>query len=190
MVRPRGPTTLNGAKYPKLWAGRYNGGNYRPFGFWRGCFNGGKNLFFGSELPRQREIPLEDNLDEELSMVLWETTLRCTATVVALRVAARQRGACFEALYQRQNGLTKQHTKQTAADDLQVENELRELSSLQTKHDFRSPLVSDPPQFVLYVVLSIHSVYDTKPRRTHRADAQQTRSATAVAVHRTGVSYT
>eukprot|EP00965_Chrysotila_dentata_P147324 4863554-Pleurochrysis_carterae.AAC.7 len=28
---------------------------------------------------------------------LWETSVRCTATAVALRVAARQRGACFDA---------------------------------------------------------------------------------------------
>eukprot|EP00965_Chrysotila_dentata_P263476 6214837-Pleurochrysis_carterae.AAC.9 len=53
----------------------------------------------------------------------------------------------------------------------------------------RSPLVSVPPQFVLYVVPSIYSVSDTKPRSTHRADAQHARSATAVAVHRTGVSH-
>eukprot|EP00965_Chrysotila_dentata_P052641 1746868-Pleurochrysis_carterae.AAC.1 len=49
--------------------------------------------------------------------------------------AARQHGACFEASYQRQNELTKQHTKQTAADYSQAENERRELSSLHTKHD-------------------------------------------------------
>eukprot|EP00965_Chrysotila_dentata_P013711 454003-Pleurochrysis_carterae.AAC.2 len=63
---------------------------------------------------------------------LWETLVRCTATAVALRVAARQRCACFEASYQRQNELTKQHTKQTAANDLHAENEPRELSSLET----------------------------------------------------------
>eukprot|EP00965_Chrysotila_dentata_P066364 2197120-Pleurochrysis_carterae.AAC.1 len=49
--------------------------------------------------------------------------------------AARQRGARFEASYLRQNELTKQPTKQTAADHLQSENEPRELSSLHTKHD-------------------------------------------------------
>eukprot|EP00965_Chrysotila_dentata_P083248 2746587-Pleurochrysis_carterae.AAC.2 len=38
-------------------------------------------------------------------------------------------------------------------------------------------------------VSSIYSVSDTKPRRTHRADAQHARSTTAVAVHRTGVSH-
>eukprot|EP00965_Chrysotila_dentata_P143987 4756042-Pleurochrysis_carterae.AAC.1 len=65
---------------------------------------------------------------------LWETSVRCSATAVALRVAARQRGACSEASYQRQN-LTKQHTKQTAADDLKAEKEAREWSSLSTKHD-------------------------------------------------------
>eukprot|EP00965_Chrysotila_dentata_P262373 6214550-Pleurochrysis_carterae.AAC.2 len=52
----------------------------------------------------------------------------------------------------------------------------------------RSPLVSHPPQFVLYVVSSIYSVSDTKPRSLHRADAQHARSATAVAVHHTVVS--
>eukprot|EP00965_Chrysotila_dentata_P007261 235649-Pleurochrysis_carterae.AAC.1 len=30
--------------------------------------------------------------------------------------AAFQRGACFEASYQKQNELTKRHTKETAAD--------------------------------------------------------------------------
>eukprot|EP00965_Chrysotila_dentata_P081100 2677041-Pleurochrysis_carterae.AAC.1 len=35
------------------------------------------------------------------------------------------------------------------------------------------PLVNHPPQFGLYVVSSIHSVSDTKPRSTHRADAQR-----------------
>eukprot|EP00965_Chrysotila_dentata_P054376 1804064-Pleurochrysis_carterae.AAC.1 len=54
-------------------------------------------------------------------------------TVVTLRVAARQRGACFEALYLRQNELSKYHTKQNDADDLQVEKEPRDLSSLYTK---------------------------------------------------------
>eukprot|EP00965_Chrysotila_dentata_P104936 3465940-Pleurochrysis_carterae.AAC.2 len=63
---------------------------------------------------------------------MWETLVRCTATAVALRVAAHQGGACFEASYQRQNELTKQHAKQTAANDLQAEKELRELSSLHT----------------------------------------------------------
>eukprot|EP00965_Chrysotila_dentata_P061510 2036601-Pleurochrysis_carterae.AAC.1 len=66
---------------------------------------------------------------------LWETPIRCTATAVALRVAARKRGACFEASYQRQNELTKQHSRQIAADHLQAENERRDLSSLHTKHD-------------------------------------------------------
>eukprot|EP00965_Chrysotila_dentata_P248156 6208186-Pleurochrysis_carterae.AAC.1 len=50
---------------------------------------------------------------------LIETPVRCTATVVALRVAARSRGACFEASCDRQKELQKQHTKQTAADYLQ-----------------------------------------------------------------------
>eukprot|EP00965_Chrysotila_dentata_P180156 5948776-Pleurochrysis_carterae.AAC.1 len=30
-------------------------------------------------------------------ILVWETPVRCTATAVALRVATRQRGACFEA---------------------------------------------------------------------------------------------
>eukprot|EP00965_Chrysotila_dentata_P201333 6180511-Pleurochrysis_carterae.AAC.2 len=64
----------------------------------------------------------------------WETPVRWSATAVTLRVAARQRGACFKASYQRQNELTKQHTEQTAADDLQAEKEERDLSSLHTKH--------------------------------------------------------
>eukprot|EP00965_Chrysotila_dentata_P115188 3807918-Pleurochrysis_carterae.AAC.2 len=51
------------------------------------------------------------------SLTLRETPVGCTAADVALRVAARQRCACFEASYQRQNELTKQSTKQTAADD-------------------------------------------------------------------------
>eukprot|EP00965_Chrysotila_dentata_P221702 6192525-Pleurochrysis_carterae.AAC.2 len=37
----------------------------------------------------------------------------------------------------------------------------------------RSPLVSLPPQFILYAVSSIHFVSDTKPRSPHRADAQR-----------------
>eukprot|EP00965_Chrysotila_dentata_P040943 1357181-Pleurochrysis_carterae.AAC.1 len=36
-----------------------------------------------------------------LSWKVWETPVRCTATAVALRVAGRWHGACFEALYQR-----------------------------------------------------------------------------------------
>eukprot|EP00965_Chrysotila_dentata_P132523 4382333-Pleurochrysis_carterae.AAC.1 len=62
---------------------------------------------------------------------MWETPVRCTATAVALRVAARQRGACFEASYQRQNEMAKQHsTKQTAADDFYAEKEPSKLNSL------------------------------------------------------------
>ena len=49
--------------------------------------------------------------------------------------AARQRVACFEASYQRQNELTKQDTKQTAADHLQAENEPSESSSLHAEQD-------------------------------------------------------
>eukprot|EP00965_Chrysotila_dentata_P163191 5389663-Pleurochrysis_carterae.AAC.1 len=55
--------------------------------------------------------------------------------VVELGVAVRQRNACFEALYQRQNKSTEQHTKQTVVDDTHAEKEPRELSSLHTKHD-------------------------------------------------------
>eukprot|EP00965_Chrysotila_dentata_P041968 1392278-Pleurochrysis_carterae.AAC.2 len=50
-----------------------------------------------------------------------ETPVRCTATAVTLRVAARQRGACFKTSYQRRNELAKPHTKQAAAGDLQAE---------------------------------------------------------------------
>eukprot|EP00965_Chrysotila_dentata_P134187 4437462-Pleurochrysis_carterae.AAC.1 len=65
-------------------------------------------------------------------MGVWETPVRCTATAVALRAAARQRGACFEASYQRQNKLTKQHTKQTAADHLQAESKPTEYQAVFT----------------------------------------------------------
>eukprot|EP00965_Chrysotila_dentata_P263206 6214783-Pleurochrysis_carterae.AAC.7 len=43
-------------------------------------------------------------------LTLWETPLRCVATVVALRVATRQRGVCFEASYQRQNDNLRKKT--------------------------------------------------------------------------------
>eukprot|EP00965_Chrysotila_dentata_P241676 6204421-Pleurochrysis_carterae.AAC.4 len=45
---------------------------------------------------------------------MWATPVRCAATVVALRGTALERGACFEALYQKQNmnKLKKQQTKQ------------------------------------------------------------------------------
>eukprot|EP00965_Chrysotila_dentata_P048494 1608679-Pleurochrysis_carterae.AAC.2 len=66
----------------------------------------------------QRVLNVEVEADHHRRYHVWETPVRCTATAVALRVAARQRGTCFEASYQRQNKLTKQHTKQTAADDL------------------------------------------------------------------------
>eukprot|EP00965_Chrysotila_dentata_P236239 6201207-Pleurochrysis_carterae.AAC.1 len=52
----------------------------------------------------------------------------------SLRVSG-QRVACFEASFQSQNELRKQHTKQTAVDDLKAEKEPRELSSLHTKYD-------------------------------------------------------
>eukprot|EP00965_Chrysotila_dentata_P057540 1908724-Pleurochrysis_carterae.AAC.1 len=53
-----------------------------------------------------------------------------TSTVHSYGRGATSRcaSACFEASYQRQNELTKQDTKQTAADHLQAENEARELS--------------------------------------------------------------
>eukprot|EP00965_Chrysotila_dentata_P256737 6212647-Pleurochrysis_carterae.AAC.2 len=83
----------------------------------------------------RRVLNVELEADHHRRYHVWEIPVRCTATAVALRVAARQRGACLEASYQRQNELTKQHTKLTAADDLQAEKKLRELSSLHTKHD-------------------------------------------------------
>eukprot|EP00965_Chrysotila_dentata_P259844 6213702-Pleurochrysis_carterae.AAC.2 len=84
----------------------------------------------------QRVLNVEAEADSQRRHRVWETPVRCTATAVALRVAARQRGACyFEASYQRQNELTIQHTKQTAADNLQAEKEPGELGSLHTKHD-------------------------------------------------------
>eukprot|EP00965_Chrysotila_dentata_P145217 4796515-Pleurochrysis_carterae.AAC.3 len=52
------------------------------------------------------------------------TPVLCTAKVVALRVAAPQRGACFEASYQRQNELTEEHTKPTVADDSNAKKNL------------------------------------------------------------------
>eukprot|EP00965_Chrysotila_dentata_P200882 6180237-Pleurochrysis_carterae.AAC.1 len=68
--------------------------------------------------------------------ILVQRPIRCSATAVALRVAARQRGACLEASYQRQIKLTKRQNKQPSADDLQAEKEPSELSSLYTtRHD-------------------------------------------------------
>eukprot|EP00965_Chrysotila_dentata_P188883 6172997-Pleurochrysis_carterae.AAC.1 len=64
-----------------------------------------------------------------------ETPVRCIATVLALRVAAYPRGACYDASNQRQNELTKQHTKQTVADDSHTEKKPESFSSLHTKHD-------------------------------------------------------
>eukprot|EP00965_Chrysotila_dentata_P086695 2861689-Pleurochrysis_carterae.AAC.1 len=83
----------------------------------------------------QRVLSVEVEADRHRSYHVWDTPVRCTATAAALRVAARQRGACFEASYQGQNELPKKFTKQTAADDLQAENEPRELTSLHTNHD-------------------------------------------------------
>eukprot|EP00965_Chrysotila_dentata_P219997 6191494-Pleurochrysis_carterae.AAC.1 len=83
----------------------------------------------------QRVLNAKVEADCHQKYHVWETPVRCTATAVTLRVAARQRGACFAASYQRQNELTKQHTKQIAADDLQAEKEPRELGGLHTKHD-------------------------------------------------------
>eukprot|EP00965_Chrysotila_dentata_P001880 62008-Pleurochrysis_carterae.AAC.3 len=83
----------------------------------------------------KRALNVEVEADRHRRYHVWETSsVRCIATAVALRVAARQRGAWFEASYQRQNELTKQYTKQTAADDLQAEKEPWELSSLHPKH--------------------------------------------------------
>eukprot|EP00965_Chrysotila_dentata_P017237 572214-Pleurochrysis_carterae.AAC.1 len=47
----------------------------------------------------------------------------------------RQRGACFEALYQRKTELTKRHAKQSVADESYAEKKPRNLSSLHIKHD-------------------------------------------------------
>eukprot|EP00965_Chrysotila_dentata_P150600 4975266-Pleurochrysis_carterae.AAC.1 len=74
----------------------------------------------------QRVLIVEVEADRHRRYHVWETPIRCTATAVMLRVAAHQRGACFEASYQRQIKLTKQHTKQTAACDLQAEKEPKE----------------------------------------------------------------
>eukprot|EP00965_Chrysotila_dentata_P214599 6188281-Pleurochrysis_carterae.AAC.1 len=56
---------------------------------------------------------------------LWVSPVRCPATV-ALRVAARQRGACFEAWYHIQDELTKQET-----------NRLRESKSIKPSQQVR-----------------------------------------------------
>eukprot|EP00965_Chrysotila_dentata_P247227 6207633-Pleurochrysis_carterae.AAC.2 len=51
----------------------------------------------------QRVFNVEVEADRHRRYHVRETPLRCTATVVALRVTARQRGACFKVSYQRQN---------------------------------------------------------------------------------------
>eukprot|EP00965_Chrysotila_dentata_P139564 4614174-Pleurochrysis_carterae.AAC.1 len=68
----------------------------------------------------KRVLNVEVETDRHRRYHVWETPVRCNATVVALRVAASQRGACFESSYQRRNEITKQYTKRTAADDLQA----------------------------------------------------------------------
>eukprot|EP00965_Chrysotila_dentata_P260064 6213770-Pleurochrysis_carterae.AAC.1 len=100
--------------------------------------NVGLLLKVGVQAAGLLEALSDGRIDEENVVAMWETPVWCTATAVALRVAARQHGACFEALYQRQNEVTKQNEKETAADDLQAEKEPRELSSLHTKHDVNS----------------------------------------------------
>eukprot|EP00965_Chrysotila_dentata_P133043 4399201-Pleurochrysis_carterae.AAC.2 len=59
----------------------------------------------------QRVLNVGVEADRHRKYHVWETLVRCTATAVALRVAARRHGACFEASYQRQNELMNQHTK-------------------------------------------------------------------------------
>eukprot|EP00965_Chrysotila_dentata_P068452 2263482-Pleurochrysis_carterae.AAC.3 len=51
-------------------------------------------------------------------------------TVVALQVATLQPGACFEALYRRQNKFMKQRRNRTVADDSNAKKEPRKLSSM------------------------------------------------------------
>eukprot|EP00965_Chrysotila_dentata_P062830 2081611-Pleurochrysis_carterae.AAC.1 len=49
----------------------------------------------------QRILNVEDEADRHRRYHVWATPVRCAATVVVLRrVAARQRGACFDASYQ------------------------------------------------------------------------------------------
>eukprot|EP00965_Chrysotila_dentata_P118233 3908214-Pleurochrysis_carterae.AAC.1 len=45
----------------------------------------------------QRVVNVKVEADRHRRYHVCETPVRCTATVVALRVAAHQRGACFEA---------------------------------------------------------------------------------------------
>eukprot|EP00965_Chrysotila_dentata_P070163 2317275-Pleurochrysis_carterae.AAC.1 len=45
----------------------------------------------------QRVLNVKVEADRHRKYHVWETPVRCSATAVALRVAARQRGACFEA---------------------------------------------------------------------------------------------
>eukprot|EP00965_Chrysotila_dentata_P216807 6189589-Pleurochrysis_carterae.AAC.1 len=86
----------------------------------------------------QSDVLAPHMLVAELSsrQTLTKRILRCTAKAVALRLGARQRGACFKASYQRYNKLTKQHTKQTAAVDLQAKKKPRVFSSLHSHQTF------------------------------------------------------
>eukprot|EP00965_Chrysotila_dentata_P240185 6203566-Pleurochrysis_carterae.AAC.4 len=85
--------------------------------------------------PKQ-EAEIQSIFGKPRVLAMLETPVRCTATVVALRVAVvRQRGACFKALYKRQNILTKQHTKQTVAENSHAKKKPKSLSSLHIKDD-------------------------------------------------------
>eukprot|EP00965_Chrysotila_dentata_P254724 6211976-Pleurochrysis_carterae.AAC.2 len=84
----------------------------------------------------QRVLNPEVKADHHQRYHVWETPVAtvhrygCGATSV-LRVSAVRASR----LRIRENELMKQHTKQTAADHSQAENEPRKLSSLHTKHD-------------------------------------------------------
>eukprot|EP00965_Chrysotila_dentata_P254752 6211983-Pleurochrysis_carterae.AAC.1 len=71
----------------------------------------------GNRSVAQRVLNVEVEANRHRRYHGWETPVLCTATAVALRVAARQRGACLEASCKRQDGLTKLRTKQIVADD-------------------------------------------------------------------------
>eukprot|EP00965_Chrysotila_dentata_P230520 6197820-Pleurochrysis_carterae.AAC.1 len=62
---------------------------------------------------------------------LWVTPARCAATAKALlRTAVRERGACFETLYQKLDGLMKQQTKQPGLLDFTLRTESSNLNVL------------------------------------------------------------
>eukprot|EP00965_Chrysotila_dentata_P157948 5218543-Pleurochrysis_carterae.AAC.1 len=48
-------------------------------------------------VPSSRFAPTIEDNNIQAGVSVWETPVRCIATAVALRVAACQRGACFEA---------------------------------------------------------------------------------------------